>query len=251
MGLFDSNFFKRKSNISFANNYNVSLANRGTLLDDFPTNTEYKVLAIEVSNITGDASISILGKLSYGGNNSLKVFDVNGNIHDAITTNGLYFADISCIREITIYNNIANENSTNVTLTTNLVDEIPSYVKDIKPIQQLASKEVSITSAERINVWLDDDIDVSSYKYFFVSYIVRNSENQAVSRHVKLTKFLFVKHLNSSQLYNALVATVSENDGYCYSTDWQEVNGLYCGLGVTVSDYVSGDKILVSIYGVR
>jgi len=251
MGLFDSNFFKRKSNISFANNYNVSLANRGTLFDDFPINTVYKVLAIEVSNITGDASISILGKLSYGGNNNLRVFDVNGNIYDTITANGLYFADISCIRKIAIYNNIANENSTNVTLTTNFVDEIPSYVKDIKPVQKLASKEVSITSASNINVWHNEDVDISNYKYFFVSYIVYDSENHGASRHVKLTKYLMVKHLHPNQSYNALVATLSENDGYCYSTDWQEVNGLYCGLNVQVSDFESGDKILVSIYGVR
>lgn len=201
---------------------------------------KYKCICLNVSSITNDALISC--RISTYA--PIPIFDSEGNIYKYISKTGIYYFPINYPSNFAIRNNIAIEGGS-LTIRPYLLNEFPKHLLEIKPIQLIASKVITIDKSTLIIAFQNKETTLIKYfKYYYICYQIKNN-NTSVGRHMLL----------QAQPYNFIICnnrTLLEADSYSNQTDWQEVNAIE-GLQVyiTVNNYQEGDTVEIKIIGIR
>lgn len=201
---------------------------------------KYKCVCVDVSDITEGAIIKQRTSL-YA---PTPIFDTEGNISYNITKKGIYFVPINYPSSFTIRNEKAI-NGGSLTVRTYLLNEFPKHLLELKPVQLLASKVISINKSTSIVAFFDNEIpDIKLFKYYYICYQFKNN-GHSVPRHMRL----------EAQPYNYIICNsrvLLESDTYSNQTDWQEVNAIQClNVYITVDNYQEGDSVEIKVIGIR
>lgn len=246
MGLLDNNLFGLSRNKKFINNQTYSLDSVGTIVTLTP-NIRYKAVVIVVNSISSGAEISFYNSSP----NGFPVFyNEYGEILTRITKAGRYYINLSGESSGILRNEVAVTSGTCV-VSAYYIEDIPDSIITLRPVQLIGQATVPLDTLSLITVF--NNIIISNFKYYFISYIIRNGSS-SVTRVIQVLAQPY--HPYQYQVNNepGLAENIVDGqDTYAFQSDWQKVrgNGLRLYVKELADSVTEGDTMYINIYGVR
>lgn len=253
MGLLDSVFTKiRRTNIfDVVTSQSLNSAETiKTLSSDFQYNA--LCIQIDVADSSAVTNIGVIGRnYSALSNATLPIVSQSGAKIQRIQKSGLYYVDITGVSDITVYNYTAVNTTAKISYT--LIGEMPIFPQTFRPIQRLASVDITMTSATEYTI--ATRVGVSDYKFLFVSVYSTGSGGSAKNQTFNVSIQPYHSYSYSPGAANAKAGAeytiLSVTSQYSAQSDWQQVLGDYLSAFLKVSSPTAGDIFHINIYGVR
>lgn len=244
MGLLDNNivrFLRSKNAVSSASYALDNVSNFLTI----PNDAAYGAALVVVTSLTNGGTLSIV---TDSPTRAIRFYNAeNGEMLDNITSVGRYYVPINGIPVLYLRNSVAITDGS-VSLYVRLIDEVPESVLLRKPIQLIATANIALSTSLQTII---NDLKISDYKYYFISYEVRNG-NAVATRIVTINAQPYHKYPYTAETRPGLSETiVDEQNSYSFQTNWQQIRGERIRIFVKEASHTDGDIIYMNLYGVR
>lgn len=248
MGLLDSNIFKQATksiNITGPATTSNSYLNGGHGIIDV---SKYSTLCFQVKTITSGVKLRCYGGVTSNLNTLEAHNTYSKELCFEIDKIGTYWCNVSTVKSFGFYIKNGVENGQ---LDIDICLKTVPAKEDLKPIQLVASKDVTLTVNST-----DVSVDFSNQSLFFTGYkfviayiCFKNATNASVIKsHIALrTTFIFA---DGRGTYGKDVCE-NENTARLYS-EWIPLNSMRIALRIIFEDAAAeGDAVHVELWGVR
>lgn len=270
MGLLDTNLVRfsdsenyvRVSNQKMSNsivdyNCNVDTGLIGNSIDN-PKLFRCLVFNLKTSSTTVDTNIQVWGSLTNGAATqgdygiSLPIYDRYGNEYNpdtGISKAGTYYVDVTGFNTIKFRNQTVVANT--VSIYYNFIEDVPSFVTSVKPIQLISEKLITVAANTQDYTVIDSLNGTSQFKFFFIGFRGYSSLDTVKGQTFTLSCSFRNKFLDKNMQSNGADVVGSFESAYAAHTEWFQNYGTGISMFINVQEPTAGDKLYITLYGVR
>lgn len=218
----------------------------------FPASPTCKCLVVRVFSITTGASLRVIDtSTNYP---TVSHYYTNfGEIYNDIHTTGVYYIPINVIMgtlAIYVYNGTEIAGGS-AKIKVEFMKDFPEAIFHMKPVQTLLSVEKEITAGTGFlikEVGSTECNPCKFFKYYFIHYTFRDSNNVAVLR----SATVYAQPYYALNNMGAKEEIHSSSNAYTSTSKWIEMKSTYSiRFTVDISDFQAGDRIKFEVYGIR